>query len=403
MLLSNMHTQPNPATVSGGTTITGTPGVYNGDAVVGITYPWTLINYGALRPNGVISFGVDLKAGGEVVNGANGSVVGSISGGYYGVVIEGAAGTLVNQGTISPTNGAGALLTAGGTVTNGASGATAALISGGYNGIIFEGAPGTVTNFGRIEERTTTINVQTSGIVLRQGGTVTNNGVISANNYDLHIGSHYILGGGIGVDVSGGSATITNSGSIGGGVAGVYIGGTATATVTNFGTISGHVFGIDVNTSNGVTLVNHGTIKGANFPNFNFTYVYPAFGGGAGNDWVVVYPGAEFLEGAVNGGGGNNVLELAAGAGAGTIQGLGESDSFSGFRNFGVINVDNGASWIFQSMQAANDTIDLFAAQAEFSGTVQTGHIVTFATGGATAKIDNLAQFAGRVTNFQRS
>jgi hypothetical protein len=53
----------------------------------------------------------------------------------------------------------------------------------------------------------------------------------------------------------------TNSGSIGGGVAGIYIGGSATATVTNFGTISGRVFGIDVNTTEGVTVINHGTIK----------------------------------------------------------------------------------------------------------------------------------------------
>src|SRR5215472_14178514 len=342
----------NPTTIIGGQTITGTPlGVYGGAAVVGYGYPWTLINYGALQGFGTTSFGVDLEDGGKVVNAANGPAVGSISGGYDGVVIRGATGTLANQGTISTTGsgGGGVYFGAGGTVTNGAAGATAAVISGSDAGIVFVGGPGTVTNFGRIEERATTINIQTPDIQLHQGGMVTNSGVIFSNNYDLHIGSHYILAGGIGVEVSGGSATITNTGSIGGGVAGIYIGGSATATITNYGTISGRVFGIDVNTSNGVTLVNHGTIKGANFPNFNFTYVYPAFGGGAANDRVVVFPGAEFLNGAVNGGGGNNVLELAAGAGAGTIQGLGESDSFGGFRNFGVINVDNGASWIFRS------------------------------------------------------
>jgi hypothetical protein len=67
-----------------------------------------------------------------------------------------------------------------------------------------------------------------------------------------------------------------------------------------------------------------------------------------------------------------------------------------------MVTVDSGASWIFSSMQAATDTINLGAAQAEFSGAVPTGHTVAFTTGGATAKIDNVAQFAGTVTGFQR-
>src|SRR5215471_8367417 len=161
MLYLSVSSQSNPAIVSAGTTITGSSGVYNGDAVYGRYYPWTLINYGALQAVGATSFGVDLEDGGKVVNGRNGPVVGSITGGYDGVVFRGAAGTLVNQGTISTTgsNGGAAYFGAGGTVTNGASGATAALISGADAGIVFAGAPGTVTNFGQIEERTTTIDI----------------------------------------------------------------------------------------------------------------------------------------------------------------------------------------------------------------------------------------------------
>lgn len=138
----------NPTTVPGGTTITGTAGVYIGDAVYGRFLPWTLTNYGALQPTGATSIGVDLEAGGEVVNSSFGSVVGSISGGYDGVVIRGEPGTLINQGTISPAgiSGVGAYLNSGGTIVNGASGATSALIAGGIDGVAFVSAPGTVTN-----------------------------------------------------------------------------------------------------------------------------------------------------------------------------------------------------------------------------------------------------------------
>jgi hypothetical protein len=134
----------NPTTVFGGTTITGDPSLFNGDAVIGFSYPWTLINYGALQGNGLTPYGVQLGDGGKVVNGAIGSVVGSISGGFDGVVIFGRAGTLVNQGTIlaTGTDSEGAYFGAGGTVINGASGATTALISGGYVGVDIVGGPG---------------------------------------------------------------------------------------------------------------------------------------------------------------------------------------------------------------------------------------------------------------------
>src|SRR5215470_7940695 len=144
LYLFNRNIQPNPTIISAGTTINGDAGSYNGDAVKGVNFPWTLINYGVLQAAvGPVSYGVNLFDGGKVVNAANGSVVGSISGGYSGVGIGGGPGTLVNQGTISANNSVsrGAYLGAGGTVTNGASGATTALISGGNDGIVFAGAP----------------------------------------------------------------------------------------------------------------------------------------------------------------------------------------------------------------------------------------------------------------------
>src|SRR5262249_62117173 len=102
LYLSNINTQSNPQTVFGGTTITGTAGVHYGDAVFGINNPWTLINYGAIQGAGTTSYAVFLRDGGKVVNAANGSVVGSIGGGYDGVVIGGAAGPGGYQGPDSP-------------------------------------------------------------------------------------------------------------------------------------------------------------------------------------------------------------------------------------------------------------------------------------------------------------
>lgn len=388
----------NPTTVFGGTTITGTAGVYYGDAVLGFSQPWTLTNYGVIQGAATGSYaGVYLEFGGKVTNAVNGSVVGSITGGTNGIYFGRAAGALVNQGTVSATGstGHGAFFGAGGTVTNGASGATAGLISGGYEGIDFVGGPGTVTNFGRIEAKGGTNNVKTPGVLLNQGGAITNNGTIAGAYYSFAISGNTIQGGGVGI-VSNNSATITNFGRIRGGAAGIYLGGSSgAATVTNFGTIEGGI-GIDANNSTtSVTVVNHGAIKSD-----GVGIQLAAVVGGAGNDRVVVFPGAVFM-GNVNGEGGSNTLELAAGASTGVISGLGESDLNGGFANFGVVSVDTGASWKFQSTQAATDTINLAAAQVEFSGTVQAGHTVAFTAGGATAKIDNVAQFAGKVTGFR--
>jgi len=363
----------NPTTVLGGITITGNAAIFSGSAVVGLSQPWALYNFGTLQGTGAASNGVDLEAGGTVLNGANGPVVGSISGGTDGVVIRGAAGT----------------------VTNGASGSSGGLITGGLNGVELANGPGTVSNFGQIEATATTNAVMEVGVRLSQGGTLTNNGTIQGSLFNFSISGNTISGGGVGV-VSDNSAAITNSATIHGGAAGIYLDGSGSTTVTNFGTIEG-VFGIDAAFGSGsVTVVNHGVIESS-----GGGITLPAFVGGAGDDRVVVFPGAVFV-GSVNGGGGNNTLELAAGSGVGTISGLGNASISQGFANFGVVSVDDGASWIFQSMQSATDTINLAAAQVEFSGAVQAGHTVAFTTGGATAKIDNVAQFAGNVTGFGR-
>ena len=90
--LSNAGTQ-NPASITSTGSVTNT----TGDAVLGAAgTAWTLNNAGTIA--GPSSFsGVRLKSGGTVDN------TGGITGGINGVRIEGAPGSVVNQGSILAT------------------------------------------------------------------------------------------------------------------------------------------------------------------------------------------------------------------------------------------------------------------------------------------------------------
>jgi uncharacterized protein with beta-barrel porin domain len=168
---------------------------------------------------GTNGFGVYIgSGGGKITNNGTASL---ISGGY-GVAIEG-TGTVVNQGTITATSSArtGVGIYAGGTVTN--SGA-AARITGQANGVDIGGGAGTVTNSGTIQ------GVAGAGIVIANGGTVTNQT------------GGLIEGATAGVKVTGGTVQITNTGTIAGTGAsgvGVLFTGSAQGTIDNFGTIEG--------------------------------------------------------------------------------------------------------------------------------------------------------------------
>jgi hypothetical protein len=285
----------------------------------------TVSNFGTITAASTSGVGVELAAGGRVVNGASGSTAGLISGGSAGVDILGSAGTVANFGTIAGSGRYGVALFAGGRVTNGASGASAALITtGGIDGVFIQSAAGTVANFATI----TATGSGGAGVVFATGGSVTN----------------------------GASGSI--DASIGGTLYGVVVSGGA-GTVTNFGIISGTNFGVELTAGGVVTVAQHALVSGG-APRGGLPDAAIEIAGGAGtviasgaisgsggtaiqfgtfNDLLLLDPGVQ-IDGKVDGGTGNNTLELAAGAAAGSLSGLGTQ-----FVGFGRVIVDAGANW----------------------------------------------------------
>jgi hypothetical protein len=192
--------------------------VTNGDAVYGGTAAsWTVTNNGSLSASGVGQSGILL------------------------VGISGDAGTIVNNGQISATEGAstpshdaGIRLDNYGKVTNAKTGKIT--VSGSYvAGIgIYDG--GTVANSGTVSASGSNV----SGVFFNAGGKLTNNAGGSITCQDD------------GVFAWNDAVQVTNAGSITGGDSGVYLSGSA-GTVTNTGSITGQ-------NSNGVRLAAGGSI-----------------------------------------------------------------------------------------------------------------------------------------------
>ena len=283
-----------------------------------------------------------------------------------------------------------------------------------YNGDAIYGAPGypwTVTNMG-------TVKSTSNGVELSSGGTVTNFGTIDS-------GVGYPISG---IVISGGSGTVTNFGTIVSGEYGIKLtaGGTVTnaqygwiqgdypaavalwgsGTVTNFGTIYGTYWdGVELGA--GGSVINFGTIYG---PHAAVEYLGPLAGAvtnagtiiggssgwavrfGGGDGLLVADPGAVFI-GTVDGGG-NSTLELAAGAGMGTLPGLGTS-----FVNFASVVFDPGAAWTVTldpvaftgtiSGFASGDIIDLTGSAA--TNVTYSNGVLTVLNGDATVATLNLA------------
>jgi hypothetical protein len=298
----------------------------------------TVINLGTIDETGGTGAAVYLGGGGVVTNGRSGTALGLIDGGRVGVLFENRRGGVTNFGTIESASTltsdgslAGVVLRAGGSLVNGGSKATGARITAAEVGVYVAGAAGAVVNFGTIQSTGIAV-VAAPGVALESGGLVTNRGLIEsasgaavefAGKPGAVVNSGAVVGNGpgsagvgvylenggrisneaggvisaaasAGVAVKGGGGVVFNLGTIRGGAtaggAAVYLGGggavtngrggssggliesgdgsgvvlaNAAANVTNFGTIraTGTLPGAGVEFSAGGALINHGLIE----------------------------------------------------------------------------------------------------------------------------------------------
>jgi hypothetical protein len=247
--------------------IIGNNGTF-GTGVGGGSGTTAISNFGTIKGanTGIVIGNGTVGTKGTVVNGSAADTVALITGGTGTV----GTGIFINSSTVSVSNfgivnGAGTGINFGtngsvasaGTVVNGSAADTSALIVGSFNGI-FANNSITVSNFATIKATTFTC------IFLGQGGSVTNG---SAADTIAAIAG----GTGAGIFVGGGTADVSNFGTITGGIG--FGNGTVSAkgTVVNGSTadtsalIIGNngTFGTGVSVGSGTTGINNfGTIKG---------------------------------------------------------------------------------------------------------------------------------------------
>ena len=153
---------------------------------------------------------------------------------------------IFNDGVVHghrPSNGI--VLNAGGFIQNGATNVTGALIEG-PEGVFVTGAAGTVVNYGTIDGSSVN-RARNAGIDLRYGGSVTNGG--AGDTTALIEGPEGISGG------RRATISVANYGEIRGGVYGIVL---SYGTVTNFSTISGGRTAVFLSSSSDVLVVEAG-------------------------------------------------------------------------------------------------------------------------------------------------
>ncbi len=294
----------NPVTIASGAYVNSFSPSYSGDAVYGKSgTAWNVTNNGTILATYPTGSGIDLRSGGRVTNAATASITGHVD----GVTIGGATGTVTNLGTIDGVNHNGVNLGAGGTVTNGSSSSTTAQISAQEIAVAVHGAAGHVTNFG-------TLAGQNAGIYLFAGGTVTN-GKSGA--------STGLITGSMGIQGAGGAVTVTNFGTISAPSAYAILLNAGGIVTNSAGARLSGIVGALIQGSAG-TVINSGTITGSGGTAVRF---------GAGNDVLIVDPGAVFT-GKVNGGGGTNKV----------VEGSHGTLNVTGFSAFETIQLANGGA-----------------------------------------------------------
>jgi hypothetical protein len=249
-----------------------------------------------------------------------------------------------NHGTI--TGGSFGVSLDGGSLTNAVGGSISASLTAVYGQQT--GAPVTIDNAGSINGN--------NGVILSNGGALTNEATGS------------IWGGNTGAYNNG---VIVNAGMIGG-TDGVLLGGAGSLTNEVGGTISGSVYGVYAGVpGSDVTVENAGNISGTTDA-IDFTH--------SGNHRLIIDAGATFTGDVVAGSAGSNTIELSAKNGPGTISEVGVH-----YKGFQTITIDAGATWTVAGTMAGigastiggfdtTDRIDLTDLSFDAGDTVTINH-----------------------------
>jgi hypothetical protein len=293
------------------------PAIFNFFSGVAITgASGTVTNGGTISVSGG-GYGVHLGGGGAVTNS------GIVTGGEDGVLIEGAPGQINNTGAISASVDDGAALFAGGTITNSATGSIQGSLVGPIAaGVFIKGGSGNLQNDG-------VVIGNKFGVDLSAGGSVTNGAGNPSANISA-VGSVGVSGTSFGI-FAGNSATVTNYGTIDGGLAagseGAELDQGGNVTNHSGGTIRGTDFGLVVTGNSAATVTNAGAISGT-MASVEF------FGTGANT--LTLQTGST-LTGDAKG-------STASGAtNALVLQGNGTANN--NFDNFNTLDVQANASW----------------------------------------------------------
>jgi hypothetical protein len=308
--------------------------------------PVTIVNAGSITAQSVAAIAV--LAGGTISNTGSGAILG----GRYGVVAVNAAATVFNQGSISGPGRAGVQLRDGGYVSNAGTGT----ITGAYFGVQIATVSASVANFGSISsaavEPVGDRSFDAAGVDLAAGGIVSNGtaGDIRATWKGVEIGAVGTNAGGTVFN----QGTIYASNSAGTTGAAVWIHGPGLIGNAATGTIAGGPYGGDA------------------------VHLY------AGSvNRLVVDPGDAF-SGVVDGGNtlgatAASTLELASGAAAGTLTGLGTT-----IEHFAQIAIDTGATWTLTA-----DTLAAGYTINDAGTLINTGTLESAVTLGAGAALSN--------------
>jgi hypothetical protein len=250
-----------------------------------------------------------------------------------------------------------------GTVINGSPSDTSARIFGGSSAIEFHSV--NLTNFGTIES-------DKSGLL--QHDVVGSEAHLTVANGSVSDTSARISGGVVGIEAVG-ATKITNFGTIAGKVDGIH-GGFFVSIVNGSAADTKALIAADTPLSFPFGLssvVNFGSII-SSVGNAGTAISFGKLYYGAGDNRLVVEPGAVFV-GKVTAAGTGNILELAQGISVGSIGGIG-----SQFAGFDTMTIDTGAKWM---LTGSND-----------AGMVTNDGSLSIAAGGTldvTASVDPLS------------